>query len=119
MAQHLVVARLLYVQDFALQRQDRLETAIAALLGGAAGRFALYQKQLATFWIFFLTVGQLARQSAGLARAPHQWPFPRSYASPPGSCRNTRPACRSRTGSCTRRYRYSAYLWSGLQTGVA
>ena len=37
-AEHLVVAGLFDVEDLALQREDRLELAVAALLGGAAGR---------------------------------------------------------------------------------
>ena len=69
MAQHLVVARLLHVQDLALQRQDRLEAPVAALLGGAAGRFTLDQEQLAAFRILLLAVGQFARQAAGIERA--------------------------------------------------
>ena len=36
-AQHLVEARALDVEDLAAQRQHRLEFAVAALLGGAAG----------------------------------------------------------------------------------
>ena len=36
-AQHLVEARALDVEDLAAQRQDRLEFAVAALLGRAAG----------------------------------------------------------------------------------
>ena len=68
-AQHLVVARLLDVQDLALQRQDRLVAAVAAALGGAAGRFALHQEQLAALRILLLAVGQLARQAAGIERA--------------------------------------------------
>src|ERR1022692_3364329 len=73
-AQHLVVARLLYVEDLALERQDGLETAVTALLGGAAGRLALHQEQLATFGILLLAVGQLAGQSTGIERtfAPGQ-----------------------------------------------
>ena len=74
MAQHLVVARLLYIQDLALERQDGLETAVTALLGGAAGRLALHQEQLATLGILLLAVGQLAGQSTGIERtfAPGQ-----------------------------------------------
>ncbi len=68
-AQHLVVARLLDVEDLALQRQNRLEAPVAALLGGAAGRFALHQEQFAAFRIALLAIGQLARQSAGIERA--------------------------------------------------
>jgi hypothetical protein len=59
-AQHLVVARFFDVEDFALQRQNGLEAAVAALLGGAAGRFALDQEQLAALRILLLAIGQLA-----------------------------------------------------------
>ena len=44
--EHLVQARLLDVQDLAAQRQDRLEAAVAALLGRAAGRVALDDVEL-------------------------------------------------------------------------
>ena len=69
MAQHLVVARFFDVENLALQRQDRLEAAVAALLGGAAGRFTLDQVKLAALRIAFAAVGQLARQTAAIQRA--------------------------------------------------
>ncbi len=68
-AQHLVVARLLHVEDLALERQDRLEAPVAPLLGGAAGRFALHQEQLAALRVLLLAIGQLAGQAAGIERA--------------------------------------------------
>ena len=68
-AQHLVVTGFLYVEDFALQRQDGLEAAIAALLGGATGGFALDQKQFAAFRLAFGTIGQLAGKAAAIERA--------------------------------------------------
>ena len=46
-AEHLVDARLLDVEDLAAQRQDRLEVAVASLLRGAAGRVALDDEELA------------------------------------------------------------------------
>ena len=67
--QHLVVARLLDVQDLALERQNRLIAPVAAALGGAAGRFALDQEQLAALRILLLAIGQLAGQAAGIERA--------------------------------------------------
>ncbi len=72
--QHLVVARFFYVQDFALQGKDRLETAVAALLRGPAGGLAFDQKQFAAVGIAFGTVRQLARQATGIKRtfAPRQ-----------------------------------------------
>ena len=68
-AEHLVVARLLHVQDLALERQDGLEAPVAALLGGAAGAFALDQVHLAAVRLALLAVGQLARQSTAIERA--------------------------------------------------
>ena len=61
-AQHLVEARAFHVQDLAAQRQHGLEFAVAALLGGAAGRVALDDEQFGLGWIAFLTVGELAGQ---------------------------------------------------------
>ena len=60
--QDLVEPGLLDVQELAAQRQDRLEPAIAALLGRAAGRVALDQVDLASGGVAFLAVGELARQ---------------------------------------------------------
>src|SRR6185503_6130853 len=58
----LVEARALDIEDLAFQRQDRLELAVTALLGGAAGRIPLDQVKLALRRVAFLAVGQLARQ---------------------------------------------------------
>ena len=68
-AEHLVVARLLDVEDFALEREDGLEFAVAALLGGAAGAFALDEIKLAAVGIALAAVGQLAGKSAAIERA--------------------------------------------------
>ena len=68
-AEHLVEARLLDVQDLALDRQDRLEAPVAALLGAAAGRFALDDVDLAQRGIALLAVGQLAGQRRAVERA--------------------------------------------------
>src|SRR6185437_1917722 len=68
-AQHLVVARLLDVEDLALQRQDGLVAAVAPLLGGAAGALALDDEDLAARRIALAAVGQLARQAAAVERA--------------------------------------------------
>jgi len=40
--QHLIEARFFHVDDLALDREDRLETPVAALLGGAAGGIAFH-----------------------------------------------------------------------------
>ncbi len=80
LASRLVEARLLDVQHLAAQRQDRLELAVAALLGRAACGVTLDDVQLAQRGVLLLAVGQLAgqarafqhalaaRQFAGLAR---------------------------------------------------
>ena len=72
--QHAIEAHLLDVQDLALERQDRLKAAVAALLGRAAGALTLDDEQLALARVALLTVGQLARQRRHLERtlALHQ-----------------------------------------------
>ena len=72
--EHLVEARLLDVENLALQRQDRLELAVAPLLGRAAGRVALDQVQFAQGRVLLLAVGQFARQGGDVqgALAPGQ-----------------------------------------------
>ena len=65
-AEHLVVARFFDVENFALERQDGLIAAVAALLGRAAGRFALDDEHFAARGIALLAIGQLARQAAGI-----------------------------------------------------
>ena len=59
--QNFVQARLLDVKDFAPQRQNRLEAAVAALLGAAARRIALDDINLGFSWVSLGTVGQFAR----------------------------------------------------------
>ena len=58
----LVEARLLDVQQLAAQRQDGLESAIAALLGRSTRRVALDDVELAAGRIALLAVGELAGQ---------------------------------------------------------
>src|SRR5579883_974361 len=72
--EHLVVPRLLHVQDLALQRQDRLEPPVAPLLRRPARRFALDQEQLAALRVPLLAVRQLVRHPARFERslAPRQ-----------------------------------------------
>ena len=67
--QQLLVARLLHVQDLAAQGQDRLELAVAALLGAAACGVALDDVDLAQRGVFFLAVGQLAGQAHAVEHA--------------------------------------------------
>ncbi len=57
------------VEDFAAQRQDRLEFLVACLLGGASGRITLDQKQFGACRVLSGTVGQLARQRRPLGDA--------------------------------------------------
>src|ERR1019366_4153363 len=68
-AQHLVVARLLHVEDFSLERKNGLEAAFASLFGGAAGAFSLDQENLAEFGILLLAIGEFAGKAAGIERA--------------------------------------------------
>ena len=68
MAQHLVVARLFDVQDFALERQDGLIAAVAPALGRAAGRFSLDDEKFAARGIALLAIGELSRQAARIER---------------------------------------------------
>ena len=63
--QHLVETHALDVEDLAAQRQDRLELAVAALLGAAAGAVALDDEQLGLGRIALLAIGELARQRGG------------------------------------------------------
>src|SRR3990172_3936114 len=59
-AEDLVEARLLDVENLALDREDRLEAAVAAALGRAAGRDALDDEHLAVLRVAVRAVGQLA-----------------------------------------------------------
>ena len=68
-SQHLVEARALDVEDLAAQRQHRLELAVAALLGGSAGRIALDDEDLGLGRVALLTVGELAGQARDVERA--------------------------------------------------
>ena len=72
--EHLVEPRLLDVQDLAAQRQDRLEPAVAALLGRAAGRVPFDDEDLGEGRVLLLAVGELARKRPGVERAlaPHE-----------------------------------------------
>src|SRR5580704_2487658 len=67
--QHFVEARLFDVEDFTLERQDRLRASIASLLRGAAGGIALYYKHFPQRGILFLTLCVLARHSRAIERA--------------------------------------------------
>jgi hypothetical protein len=58
--QHAIEADLLDVEDLAAQREDRLERAVAALLGRAACRLTLDDEQLGLLRVALLTVGELA-----------------------------------------------------------
>ena len=69
MAKHLVVARLFDVEDFTFEREDRLELAIATLLGRAAGRFTLDEVELAQLRFALRAVGELARKATAVERA--------------------------------------------------
>ena len=68
LAEHLVDALFLGVQRLAAQGQDGLKTAVAALLGAAAGAVALYDEQLVQLRLAAGAAGQLAHQRGGLQR---------------------------------------------------
>ena len=80
--QHLVHARPFDVQDLAAQRQHRLEFAVAALLGAAAGAVALDDEQLGFGRIALLAVGEFSRQRGNAQRAfaRHLARFSRGFA---------------------------------------
>src|ERR1051326_7127648 len=67
--QHLVVARLLDVQELAADRQERLEAPIASLFGRTAGAVALDDVQLAQRGVALGAIGQFAGQPATRHRA--------------------------------------------------
>ncbi len=67
--QHLVEARALDVEDLAAQRQHGLELTVASLLGGAASRIALDDKNLGLGRVALLAVGELAGQARNVKRA--------------------------------------------------
>ena len=58
--EHLGLAGLLGVENLASKRQDRLDVAVAALLGRAAGAVALDDEQLGFFGVGAVAVGELA-----------------------------------------------------------
>src|SRR3546814_6026743 len=64
-----VEARALDVQDLALQRQDRLNLAVAALFGRPACRVTLDKEKFAFGGVAFLTIGELAGQARDVHRA--------------------------------------------------
>src|SRR3546814_11379474 len=58
-----VETRAFDIQYLALQRQDRLDVAVAALLGRSARRIALDQEKLALAGVALLAIGELAGRS--------------------------------------------------------
>ena len=69
MAQHLVVAGFLHVQDLAFEWQHSLKFPVPSLLGGPACGFTLDQVQLAAVRLAFAAISQLAWQAAAIKRA--------------------------------------------------
>ena len=65
----LIFARFLDVDQLAADRQDRLITPIASLLGRTAGGIALDDVKLGQFRIALRTIGQFAGQTAAGERA--------------------------------------------------
>src|ERR1700741_5217072 len=85
LAEHLVVAGLLDVKDFALEGKDGLIFAVTALLRGATGRFALNDEDLAMSWIAFLAIGEFSGKAVGIqggVAAGNFGSLARSLASP-------------------------------------
>ena len=64
--QHTIETGFLYIQDFALQRQNCLTASIPALLGRAAGGVSLYQIDFRFCRIAFLAIGKLAGQACDI-----------------------------------------------------
>src|SRR4029453_6130746 len=64
--EHFFEARLLDVQDLALDRKNRLESPVAALLRRPAGRLTFDDVELAQGGVAFLTISQLSRQAAAV-----------------------------------------------------
>ena len=79
---NLIDARLLDVDQLAANGKDRLVTAIAALLGGAAGGITLDDIKLSQVRIAFGTIRQFAGQAATGKRAfaDRFAGFPRCFA---------------------------------------
>src|SRR5204862_2248579 len=67
--EHLVEARLLDVQDLALERQDGLEAPVAPLLRRAAGGITLDQVELRRLGVALRAVGELAGEVRGVQGA--------------------------------------------------
>src|SRR6202040_3068149 len=67
--QHLVVPGLLDVENLSLQRKDRLELTVAALLGRPACRLSLDKVEFAAIRLPLGAIGKLTRQSAAIKRA--------------------------------------------------
>ena len=64
----LSIAGFFDVENFSLQRQNRLESPVASLLRRPACGLALDQEQLAAVRIALGAIRQLARQSSGIQR---------------------------------------------------
>ena len=60
--QHLVVARFFDVENFSLERKDRLEAAVASLFGGAACGLAFDQEQFAAVRLPFASNPLVCRE---------------------------------------------------------
>src|SRR5437879_1769242 len=60
--EHLVVARLLRVDDLAAERQDGLRLPVSPLLGGAARGVTLDEEELPELRVALRAIGQLGRQ---------------------------------------------------------
>src|SRR5262249_16713168 len=64
-----VEARFFDVNQFAADGQNRLEFAVAALLGGATGRVTFDDVEFGVFWIAIRAIGEFSGQTAASERA--------------------------------------------------
>src|SRR3546814_17250093 len=74
-----VETRAFDIQYLALQRQDRLDVAVAALLGRSARRIALAQEKLALAGVALLASGELAGQRGDVPLPPAPRPLARLF----------------------------------------
>src|SRR5665213_76228 len=66
--EHLMQAGFLHIQNFSFERKNRLEAAVAALFGGAAGGITLDQIYFAVLRIVNRAIGEFAGQRAVFER---------------------------------------------------
>ena len=83
--EHLVKARLLDIEDFSTQREDRLVLAVPALLGRSTCRITLYEIEFGEFGVLLLAVRKFSRKTRDIENAlaaRHLACFPGCFACP-------------------------------------